>query len=111
LILCASTADNVVLLRLAHQFAVGEDSTLSQPVTVSLTDIFPASAITAVSEMSLTDNQPVAALKSRMQWRTTDGGGAVDPAEVVSPTLEAPTVTLNPMQVCTTAALSSVCCV
>ena len=38
-------ADNVVLIRLAHQFAFGEDPTLSQPVTVSLTDIFPAAKV------------------------------------------------------------------
>ena len=38
-------AGNVFLVRVAHQFAVGEDATLSQPTSVSLADIFPAATV------------------------------------------------------------------
>jgi len=81
-------SSNVFLVRVAHQFAVGEDATLSQPTSVSLADIFPAATISSVTEVSLTTNQPVSAVAHRM--------GLVGAAPV---TAGAPTVTLNPMQI------------
>ena len=144
-------AANTILLRLAHQFGVGEDAQLSQPVSVSLTNLFSTlkvksrfnhclqyrrcccwglcfvalcvvcvaahcvhhicavdvvAQITGVQEVSLTANQPVSALKAnKMQWNTREADGSVrlaeewtvDPVQEVS--LEAPTITLNPLQV------------
>lgn len=64
-----------VLLRLSHQFAVGEDPTLSAPATVSLAALLPALGADNVTELSLTGNQPLADVQ-RMQWKTDDMGEA-----------------------------------
>ena len=93
-------ADNVVLVRLAHQFAVGEDATLSLPVTVSLTELFPENAIVGIEEVTLTGNQPVSALRSRLHWRSSDQAEAAASDQTVpSVSAKAPLVTLTPMKV------------
>jgi hypothetical protein len=48
--------NNQYLLRLAHQFAVGEDSTYSQPVTVDINGLF-SFPIKNIKEVSLTTNR------------------------------------------------------
>ena len=58
-----SNTTDTVLIRLAHQFGINEDATLSQPVTVDLATLFNASTafkITNAEEYSLTANQPKA---------------------------------------------------
>lgn len=50
------------LVRIAHLYGVGEDATLSRPVVVSLTSLFPALTISNVVELSLTANQKRAAM-------------------------------------------------
>lgn len=69
--------DSQVLIRLAHQFAVGEDPTLSQPVTVDLFNLLnkdlygsPSSAI----EWTLSANQEKSAqLAEKIQWSYDNG--------------------------------------
>lgn len=46
-----------VLIRLAHQFAVGEDSTLSKDVQVDVSKLFKQWSVSTSSERSLTGNQ------------------------------------------------------
>merc|ERR1712061_511749 len=54
----ASLNGGKLLFRLAHLYAVGEHSTLSQPVTLDLKTVFGAGySITDAEEMSLTANQ------------------------------------------------------
>jgi alpha-mannosidase len=52
-------SEGKVLLRLAHLYSVGEHPTLSQPVIISLAELFKIAGhrITAAEEMSLTANQ------------------------------------------------------
>jgi len=59
---------NIVLLRLAHQFGVGDDATLSVPVTVDLQSLF-LNNIVNVSQLTLTANQPLGAHKV-YDWKT-----------------------------------------
>jgi len=49
--------NNTVLLRLSHQFAVGEDSSLSKVTSIDLTTLFANRAIQSAIELSLTANQ------------------------------------------------------
>lgn len=101
-----SWTNTTVLLRLAHQFGVGEDAKLSLPVSVSLNNLFATLKITAVTELSLTANQPVAAMRARkLAWSTVEEDGTVVHAQdavvdVPAPvTVDAPVVVLNPLQI------------
>ncbi len=73
--------------------------------------------ITAVTELSLTANQPVAAMRARkLAWSTVEEDGTVvhaqDAAEdvPVPVTVDAPVVVLNPLQVRVRCALCTVAC-
>jgi len=55
------------LLRLSHQFAVGEDPNLSQPVTVDLSGLFSSITPNNVQEVSLTANQPVQNIEKKIK--------------------------------------------
>ena len=75
-----SLSDRQILLRLAHQFGIGEDALLSEPVSVDLSTLFNRStafSIGAVREVSLTANQNKSAILARRrlaaQWTTADG--------------------------------------
>lgn len=60
-----------VILRLAHLYEAGEHPILSQPVNVSLTDVFSAEGlrVTSATELSLTGNQtPAEVAKARLRW-------------------------------------------
>ena len=63
--------ETTVLVRLAHLFAVGEDTvgTLSDPVTVNAVDLLASLGLTAKSavELSLTANQPLSNVK-KLSW-------------------------------------------
>ena len=76
----------VLLLRLAHQFGVGEDERLSAPVTVDVASLFHMSP-TNVTELSLTANQAKGAHKG-YDWTIK---GAAD-AEAQSGVVSAPQV-------------------
>lgn len=86
-------------MRLAHQFAVGEDSTLSKDATVSLTNLLGAAMpIASVDELTLTANRARADLR-RMPWTSDRGDVAPTNAVPTAPTAPDYDVTLAPMQV------------
>ena len=63
------TAANELLIRLAHQYAVNEDETFSQPVALDLREIFKAYNPMSVTEMTLSANEDKATqLKNKIQW-------------------------------------------
>ena len=59
------------LLRLAHQFGLGEDPDYSVPVTVDLATLFNQ-GVGSVTELSLSAAYPAGSHKP-LQWNTTDG--------------------------------------
>ena len=92
--------DGSVLLRLSHQFAVGEPE-LGQPVTVDLSTLF-MQPIVAIKQVTLTANadydasrQRSAALRSRLRL-SEDERQRLDAMHVG---LQGSTVTLYPMQI------------
>jgi len=98
------TGDSV-LLRLSHQFAVGEDVTLSNTTTVDLATLFVDTTIRSATELSLTGNQAALKMK-RPAYRTEDTGRETGvrgaPTEFVydkTGKLEAVLVTLGPMEI------------
>lgn len=57
------------LLRVAHQYGLGEDANLSTPVTVDLSLFFPGEVITDVLETTLSGNQDYASwLARKLDW-------------------------------------------
>lgn len=90
------------LLRLAHQFGVGEDDTWSQPATVDLAALFNQ-GFDSVTELSLTAAYPAGSHKA-YNWNTTDGvvgkrgpqgrEGRAENGELLDTT-----VTLQPMEI------------
>ncbi|XP_062965767.1 lysosomal alpha-mannosidase isoform X2 [Cynocephalus volans] len=96
LLTLARWAPDMLLLRLEHQFAVGEDSgrNLSSPVTLDLRDLFSTFTITRLQETTLAANQ-LRASASRLKWTPNTG-----PTHHPTPSLLDPaTVTLQPMEI------------
>jgi hypothetical protein len=91
-----ATSNGEHILRLSHQFGVGEDSKYSVPVTVDLSTLFNSIHLTDLKEVSLTTNQDVANMK-QMQWMTNDEETNKDLFENVP--FAGTTVTINPMDV------------
>lgn len=90
------------LLRLSHQFAVGEDAEYSQPVTVDLSTLFSGLTLSNIQEVSLTANQNIQAIEERLkkfQWQTT--GPNVDVNVKTYPLIpfDGASVTINPMDI------------
>ncbi|XP_029772977.1 lysosomal alpha-mannosidase isoform X1 [Suricata suricatta] len=84
-----------LLLRLEHQFAVGEDSgNLTSPVTLDLRDLFSAFTVTGLQETTLTANQ-LRASASRLKW-TPETGPTPPPAPAG---LDPAAITLQPMEI------------
>ncbi|XP_037674076.1 lysosomal alpha-mannosidase-like [Choloepus didactylus] len=75
LLTLARWGPGTLLLRLEHQFAVGEDpgGNLSSPVTLDLRDLFSTVSITALRETTLAANQ-LRKDAARLQWDTDAGG-------------------------------------
>lgn len=96
-----SISGGKVLLRLAHLYSVGEHPTLSQPVIISLAELFKLAGhqITAAEEMSLTANQ----LATTMDTMHRAGGrwttGAIAPRNRLNAKDKKLQVTIKPMEV------------
>jgi hypothetical protein len=86
-----------ILLRLSHQYGVGEDPVMSQPASVDLARLFSAPGLQYVSsiEMSLTANQLKSNLKP-LQWQIV---GEAGPPRNKRPMDVGSVVTLTAMQV------------
>ena len=92
-----------LLVRLSHQFGLGEDATLSLPVTVDVVQLFKASTfdIASVEEVSLTNTQSKQELLKR---RALNRGWKTEvPAEAMhvwrNATLHEGSVTLGPLEI------------
>ncbi|KAK2502693.1 hypothetical protein MC885_007056 [Smutsia gigantea] len=98
LLTLARWGPKTLLLRLEHQFAVGEDpvGNLSSPVTLDLRDLFSAFTITSLQETMLAANQPRAGA-SRLQW--TPSTGPVPTRRPSLPRLDLAAITLQPMEI------------
>nr|KAG5707591.1 hypothetical protein BaRGS_001139 [Batillaria attramentaria]KAG5714610.1 hypothetical protein BaRGS_000098 [Batillaria attramentaria] len=66
------TTEQPFLLRLEHFYEKGEDAKLSQPVTISLQELFTPFTITEATELTLGANLALSDLK-RLNWQTQDG--------------------------------------
>ena len=75
-----------VLLRVAHIYAVGEDSALSKPAQVDLSSLFKHLRVTKISEMNLSANQLKSQVK-RFKWKTASSSATT---QVPDPTLMRP---------------------
>uniref|UniRef100_A0A2K5VD45 Alpha-mannosidase n=1 Tax=Macaca fascicularis TaxID=9541 RepID=A0A2K5VD45_MACFA len=96
LLTLASWGPEMLLLRLEHQFAVGEDSgrNLSAPVTLNLRDLFSTFTITRLQETTLVANQ-LREAASRLKWTTNTG-----PTPHQTPyQLDPANITLEPMEI------------
>ena len=92
---------NVLLVRLAHQFAVDEDNEMSAPVNIDLSSLLSRYAVKSIVEMSLSANQEKETmLANKIQWSTKDdeGNGALTQS-ISKPTSSDSSVTLNPMEI------------
>ena len=100
-----SQGPNTILLRVAHMFSMGEESSLSAPVTVDLATLFSGLRVTSAEEMTLPGTIPLTAAPSTTY--TVIGNGTVT-LPVIPPAPSGPglTVTLSAMEIrtfrCTT---------
>jgi len=88
------------LLRLSHQFAVGEDPVLSQPVTVNLATLFNGIPLNNLTEVSLTANQPASEIEKNMyKWNTIGPNANVNLMTYPLKPFDGISVTINPMDI------------
>ncbi|CAB9508715.1 Lysosomal alpha-mannosidase [Seminavis robusta] len=65
---------NEYLIRLGHQYSLGEDDQLSKPATIDLSNLFAGFTVASVTEMTLSANQAYDNwIKTRLDW--TGSGG------------------------------------
>jgi hypothetical protein len=92
-------APSVLLLRLSHQFAVGEDAKLSTPVQIDVSVLLQKYHPSRMEEMSLSVNQLKSSMEAnRIRWPTIASAQSVEKAFYPSSTSGLVT-TLNPMEV------------
>jgi len=88
------------LLRLSHQFAVGEDPNLSQPATVDLSSLFSSLNLNNLQEVSLTANQPVQNIEKNLnQWSVKGDNAFVNTKTYPTIPFDGVSVTINPMDI------------
>ena len=89
------------LLRLEHFYQRFEDPSLSKPATVSLRHLFQSFEITAVEELTLGANQPISALKNRLQYRYIRPLNEQQSSIITDPIIEGENfdIHLEPMQI------------
>jgi len=87
--------NNEHLIRLSHQFAVNEDSKLSQPVTVNFDNLFNFK-MNDIKEVSLTANRDVNDLPN-LNWNTVDNNKNMNRWPIVP--FDGVSVVINPMDI------------
>jgi len=88
-------SDNRFILRLRHIYMVGEDASLSKPVTFDITNLFKGKTISNFKEMNLLGTIEISQIK-HVTWRTDDGK-EYTPKTPQGP-LRLDSITLNPQQ-------------
>jgi hypothetical protein len=99
--------ETTLLVRLSHQFGLGEDAALSQPVTLDLKEILSPTAfnISQVEEVSLTNSQPKTAVMERrsmnLAWKTEGAPAQPHPWRTVASNMkeDSTSVTLGPLEI------------
>lgn len=92
-------AQNILLLRLAHQFAVGEDVKLSVPLQIDVGALLQKYNPSRMEEMSLSVNQLKSTMAAnRIQWPVVANAHALV-NEFAPSTTSGFITTLNPMEV------------
>jgi hypothetical protein len=98
-------ASNSVLLRVAHQFGVGEDAVLSQAAQFDLASLFAGSTIASVLETVLMGTRALADAPPKLQW-AVEGESSADEARLQEerearhgPIKDGTVITLNPLQI------------
>ncbi|XP_072039220.1 lysosomal alpha-mannosidase-like [Amphiura filiformis] len=91
---------NLVLLRLEHQYEIGEDIELSKAATVSLKDLFTIFDVKSATEMTLSVNQVKNDAK-RLQWRSLKHPEFEDLVDnsVDAESIDINNITLTPFQI------------
>jgi len=89
-------APGTMILRLAHQYEVGEDAVLSKPAIIDLQKVFSHVQLSSCVEMSLTANQKASDV-NRYKWKT-ERASSLNQKVVKLPSIT-PLVTINPMQI------------
>mmetsp|Transcript_17543 Transcript_17543/g.43147 ORF Transcript_17543/g.43147 Transcript_17543/m.43147 type:complete len:409 (+) Transcript_17543:696-1922(+) len=93
----SSKSEKQFLIRLGHQYGLGEDDELSKPATVDLVDCLPGSNITEVVELTLSGNQKIEDWeKSRLVWTAS---GSQSSSKGSSTGLKDTAVELQPMDI------------
>jgi hypothetical protein len=105
-----ATSPPTLLLRLAHQFGVGEDAEMSEPVSVDIALLFNATTafkVAGVTELSLTGNQEKSAIMAQRKQAGSWYRKESDHADASHPWRSAPpmqygndtTTTLGPLEI------------
>jgi len=88
--------ETTFLLRLGHQYGVGEDEELSKPVNVDLTKLLVGYSVTSVEEKTLSGNQN---LSHRMHHRLDWTGEGSSNGRVAAAAASTTNITIAPMEI------------
>ena len=100
-LLTLETRNEEMVIRVEHQFAVGEDAALSQPIKISLAGIFSEFDIVSMTETNLSANELIKN-KKQLHWNIKESGNKCkfdDTARQAGPKYPDLMVQLRPMQI------------